>query len=116
MFALSLPHVIAIVCLLASVLGAGVWWWSDRRLRASEPPDCAPITLWGCLCKAHDLSSDESARLMELSHSAGLTDPCLVFVDPRCLQQAAAANDGAAPEFAHLGRRLFGDLFQEAQG
>jgi hypothetical protein len=111
MFTPGLSQLVALVCLFVSAVGAGVWWWSARRLRESDPPDSAPETLWSCLCRAHDLSPDDAARLAELSHSSGLSDPCLAFVDPRCLSRAAADS----PEFARLGRRLFGELFPEAQ-
>lgn len=116
MFTSQLLQLIALICLLISAVWAGVWWWTDFRLREREAPDSAPVTLWGCLCRAHDISPADAARLVALGQKSGLADACVMFVDPGFLEHAASSANSDAAEFARLGRLVFGEVFQEAQG
>ena len=111
---LRLPEYAALLGMLIAAVWAGLWWWSVRRARKAEPPDTAPVTLWECLCRVHDLSHADVARLSALGQSVGAADHCLLFVDPRWLERAAANGDDEAADFARLGQQLFGDVFRGA--
>jgi hypothetical protein len=111
---LRLPEYSALLAALVAAVWAGLWWWSVRRARQAEAPDFAPVTLWECLCRVHDLSHAEVALLSALGETAGVADHCLLFVDPRWLERAAVNGDDEAAEFARLGRQLFGDVFRAA--
>ena len=107
---------------VASIVGAialvwtGLWWWSIRSARRNSRREHVPLSPWQKLCQVHRVSNVDAIRLNALCRTMGASDPLLLFVDPRLLEQAAR-GDQEPGEFARLGQQLFGEVFHpEAQG
>jgi hypothetical protein len=103
--------VLLLLVVAAASIWAVLWAWERQRQPQQVKPQPERRTLAQQLCEAHGLSSDDAGMLTDLAARLQLSDPMLLFVDPRLLEQIASTDDPAASSARSLGQRLFAGEF-----
>ncbi|MBI1345599.1 hypothetical protein GC163_04860 [bacterium] len=100
--------------LVLIIAAATVWmilyWWEQRNEKLAARSTSLESLFVG-LCRRHELTPAHVQHLQTLAEQRKLSDPALVFVDPRYLECQAAVLSPERDQWLELGYRLFGEHF-----
>ena len=99
--------------LLVAVIAIALLWvllfyWDKFRKQFAKRVD-NPQMLFVDLCKAFELTLAERSLLMKVMNLSHLTQPSLVFIDPRIIGTMIESGNSESAEYAKLARKLFAE-------
>lgn len=89
-----------------------LYWWEHRQQQ--NPRRTVIESIFKNLCAVHGLSVTMVRQLEALATELKLSDPALLFVDPRLIEQRTADLSDDREFWQDLGTKLFGQHFQPA--
>lgn len=102
--------------LVLAIAAATVWlilyWWERRHDQRPVQPSLESV--FTKLCAAHELDEAMTVQLETLARDRKISDPAVLFIDPRPMEQRAIETASDHEVWLELGRKLFGDVFHPA--
>jgi di/tricarboxylate transporter len=83
-----------------------LFYWDKFRKQFAKRAD-NPQMLFVDLCKIHGLTLAEKSLLMKVINMAHLTQPSLVFIDPRIIGTMTESSNSEAADYDKLSKKLF---------
>lgn len=107
---LNLWTILGLLLVWLVLLWSGLWWWSRRQALKRRP---VALSLWQRLCQVHALTDAETQRLEALAREHQLTEPLLLWIDPRWLERSLEKSPPDAASLEQLGQKLYGSAFMD---